>query len=767
MVPHPSRRSLRLFLHCVLILGVMVVTSERVPTQSPSYGVFDLGTLGGASAEGHDLGELAQAVVGRAQTAAGTYHAFAFGPTGRKDLGTLGGAESIAFASFGSDVVGQAQTASGQRHAFLASTLTAAPMRDLGTLGGSWSAAYDIGSSFVVGASLTSGNARLQAASSTRGGTMTALPVNWGGDSVADAVNFNDDVAGYACTPGNAVCHAFLLSGGTVTDLGSIGGNSAAHDLNSSGQVVGTSYLANKTTTRAFLYQNGAMIDLGTLGGVNSEALAINEAGDIVGSAQNAAGAARAFLWHDGAMTDLNALLPSGSGWVLTSAAGISDGGQIVGTGTHYGATRAFILTPPTDVEVRPNGVRSLADSNLPRGVEAGKSIQFVLSVDVPAGAPRMVYGVRLTDTLYGPAEYVSARIFNDAGRCQVTPKVVTCDLFPIDGIVLGQEVALTIKTTAAGQISHIAAISGISDPNPANDSTSEQNYAVSLSTLTLTPATVAGGKAVAALLTLTSIAPRSDAVTRVTSSRPDIAAVRDPFVVPSWTDHRGFNIIPAAVSEPTEVVITATYGFVTRTATLTVVPAALSYLYLTPTTVIGGCGTSAGKILLSGVAPPGGAVVPMTATNPNAIVPASVTVDPGATSKTFTVTTKTVTALTTGTVTASYGGISKSLMFTVRPIRVRTLTLSPNPVAGGATVSGRIELECPAAPGSVVVTLSSSKPSAAAPTVSQFVMPAGATTASFSVRTSAVTVNTPVTIYATVFGTRKAGTVTVTPGGP
>ena len=45
-------------------------------------------------------------------------------------------------------------------------------------------------------------------------------------------------------------------------------------------------------------------------------------------------------------------------------------------------------------------------------------------------------------------------------------------------------------------------------------------------------------------------------------------------------------------------------------------VPAALAQLYLTPTTIIGGCGTSAGKIVLSGAAPAGGAVVTMTNTN-------------------------------------------------------------------------------------------------------------------------------------------------------
>ena len=40
-------------------------------------------------------------------------------------------------------------------------------------------------------------------------------------------------------------------------------------------------------------------------------------------------------------MIDLNTLLPSGSGWVLRRATGISEGGQIVGVGTS--------MAPPAD----------------------------------------------------------------------------------------------------------------------------------------------------------------------------------------------------------------------------------------------------------------------------------------------------------------------------------------------------------------------------------------------------------------------------------
>lgn len=69
----------------------------------------------------------------------------------------------------------------------------------------------------------------------------------------------------------------------------------------------------------------------------------------IVGGAQDAGNDAFAFVWDSSARTtwNLNALavnLPAG--WVLRSAGGINDLGQIVGTGTLNGVTRAFVLAP-------------------------------------------------------------------------------------------------------------------------------------------------------------------------------------------------------------------------------------------------------------------------------------------------------------------------------------------------------------------------------------------------------------------------------------
>jgi probable HAF family extracellular repeat protein len=747
-------------------LVVLAVCGAGLPAQSPppvQYGITSLPSFNGAAAAVYDSGEYGQALVGRAQVTGGTYHAFAQGSFGLRDLGTLGGAESAAFGSYGGWIVGQAQTASGQVRAFLVDVNATSGMMNLGTLGGSWSAAYDVRYPTVVGASRTAGDARLRAFQFVNG-TMTAVAVDLGGDSVAKGVSNGGDIVGYACTAGNVSCSAFLFSGGAPIDMGLPAGQSIGNAINDRLQVAGSFTPASSGSMHAFFYDSGVVTDLGTLGGATSDGLGTNDSGHVVGTSQNSAGQPRAFLWRNGSMTDLNDLLPAGSGWVLESATAISDGGQIVGAGTLNGIRRPFLLTPPTVVTLFIGGTRSLKDSNLPRGIEVGKHVMYVTSAVGITSQPVTLYGVVMTHTLTGPAEFVSTTP-QEGVSCELTPAVATCRIESLEMGGPGLEAWLRARATGPGAIAHHATLTTkVPDPNAADNSITENNRAIALSTFALTPATVAGGKISAAEITLTDQAPAGDAVVRVTSSRPDIAPVPATFTVPSWTNRRTFHITPAVVSSPTTVEISVTYGLVTLTRTLTVVPTVLRQLYLTPTTLIGGCGTSAGRILLSGVAPPGGAAVPLSNTNARASVPATVTVPAGRDSATFSVSTAAVTAPASGTVTARYGGISQSLNLTVRPIRAQTVTLSPSPARGGTLVGGTIALECPAAPGAIAVSLTSSNPSVAAPTQSSITIPAGASSGTFTVRTSSVSSETTVSVHVWVFGVRKSVTLRVSP---
>ena len=70
-----------------------------------------------------------------------------------------------------------------------------------------------------------------------------------------------------------------------------------------------------------------------------------------------------AFLYSGGVMQDLNESLPPGSGWVLGTAYGINDRGQITGYGTYGGELRAFRLSPAVPVDTTAPVITSLSAS--------------------------------------------------------------------------------------------------------------------------------------------------------------------------------------------------------------------------------------------------------------------------------------------------------------------------------------------------------------------------------------------------------------------
>lgn len=93
-----------------------------------------------------------------------------------------------------------------------------------------------------------------------------------------------------------------------------------------------------------------------------------------------------------------------------------------------------------------------------------------------------------------------------------------------------------------------------------------------------------------------------------------------------------------------------------------------LSSLTLNSTSVTGGTSLQ-GTVTLSGAAPSGGAAVVLASSNGAAAsVPASVTVVAGATTASFSVTTKPVSVSTTVNITATYAGVTKTVTLTVMP---------------------------------------------------------------------------------------------------
>jgi len=570
--------------------GVLLNSSRDAATQSnsASYGVTDLGTIGGAEAVALAISPdtAFPAVAGYSQTASGNEHAFAGSAFRITDLGTLGGPRSEARALIFDRVVGLSQIASGAYHAFLGLSYQSG-LTDLGTLGGSQSFANAVAyrsatSSFmIVGGSETAGGATRAFFYDTASATMTELPVTLGGaNAVATGVNSQGHVVGYADRAGGAPHHAFLFFDSVTQDLGSLGATSDATAVNDSDVVVGFSVPNNTSGAQhAFRYQGGLMQDLGTLGGTRSEARDVNASGVIVGWAQTAQGNPHAFIWRDGVMTDLNTVIPAGTGWELQIATGISEGRAgreaIVGYGRFNGHTRAFILTPPLDLGIQLHPHMNSLDTNIPNPHETGQRLQ--MGATVTNNEAFNASNVVITDTYSGPVQI--DRWFG-ADSCTQDGLQLTCTFNRVSGAGFGKDLIVDIHATSPGVITHSAAIVSADQPDPStgnNNAGTESNTAVSLASLTLTKTSAVGGEPVASRATLTSNAPYGGATVKLTSSRPDIATVPSQFdVLRGCCDDgmwREFYVTTRAVSEPVTVDISASYGLITKTVPLTITP--------------------------------------------------------------------------------------------------------------------------------------------------------------------------------------------------
>jgi hypothetical protein len=180
--------------------------------------------------------------------------------------------------------------------------------------------------------------------------------------------------------------------------------------------------------------------------------------------------------------------------------------------------------------------------------------------------------------------------------------------------------------------------------------------------------------------------------------------------------------------------------------------------------TELAGCLQTTGKVTLAGPAPTGGLTVPLQSDNPHVTVPPSILVKAGALAKGFKILTDPVTASETATIQASIPGEELSSTLSLKPMGVKTVLLSPDPVVGGATVAGVVALQCAAGPGDITVNLSSTKPDIAAPTASTVTIPMGTNFLPFEVTTTPVTAEAKATIAATANGVKKSNALVVNP---
>lgn len=299
-----------------------------------------------------------------------------------------------------------------------------------------------------------------------------------------------------------------------------------------------------------------------------------------------------------------------------------------------------------------------------------------------------------------------------------------------------------------------------------------------SLTSLTLDSASVTGGNALMATVSLNAPAPlgvkRLGVRIFLSSSAPLAATVPSSVRIPLGADSATFeiktnpvaanpNVIPPGFK--VEIAARGPGGpdrWVTLRATLRVLPPFVKSIgFISP--VYGG-DSAFGLVILTGRAPKGGVRVFLSSADPTlASVLESVPVNAGAVAALVTAGTNGVTQLTPVDISASRGPFNiQTATLQLLPAALEQLEIIPDSVINGMTAPGRVLLLGKVAAGSAIqVGLSSTNSAIATPQPSLLSISGGANTAPFTVVTHNVG---SVTIFGSYGGVMKQDTLAVSP---
>lgn len=431
--------------------------------------------------------------------------------------------------------------------------------------------------------------------------------------------------------------------------------------------------------------------------------------------------------------TTINVVAPDvpGSEYVTYSA-------EMTMNGTTFGTTGGSQLV----TRISPNVVSSVSVS--PSVLVGGEIGIGTISLAQPAYQNEMI---DLSSSLPSAAS-VPASVVVDKGQSSAT--------FKVTAKTVTSPVNVTIKG-AADPASGLAA--GSSQSTTVNVSVLDP-----VTSLTLSASAVTGGTVLSGTVTLKNPTTGGGEAVTLTSSQPSIAALgTGTLIVPTGESSANFQIFSQAVPAPVTATIKAAFATSSKSATLTINPVAVKSISVKPGTVIGGM-TSTVTVTLASTA---AAAIPVTLSTSNATVapvPAAFNIPGGESSASFTIATTSVSAITPVTLGARTAGPKQMTTLTVDPVVALTgLSIAPSTVTGsGTAATGTVTISA-ATSIATVVSLSSSMTSVASVPASVKI-PAGATSAAFSITTKAPTSSTAVMISATLNGVKDQATLTVNP---
>jgi hypothetical protein len=283
---------------------------------------------------------------------------------------------------------------------------------------------------------------------------------------------------------------------------------------------------------------------------------------------------------------------------------------------------------------------------------------------------------------------------------------------------------------------------------------------AVQVDTISVTPASILGGRNLTGRVTLTGNAQAGIVNVAIASDNANVKLPGTSVQVPFGKSSVDFPILTAAVTGLQTATLTATLNGATVSATLTLLPPL--QLMLEAGAVLGGNPVN-GTVTLGDPAPVTGAPIVLQADDPAVQVPKAFTIPFGQSSQTFALTTAVVTAARTVTVSATYAGLRQTALLTVNPPgppTLASLSISPDHVAASVgSVQGTVTLNGPAGAGGVRVALTAN-PANSVGFPPLLIVPQGQSSATFPITTTSF--SRSVTITATAGGVSKPATLTV-----
>lgn len=281
---------------------------------------------------------------------------------------------------------------------------------------------------------------------------------------------------------------------------------------------------------------------------------------------------------------------------------------------------------------------------------------------------------------------------------------------------------------------------------------------------ITVTKDPMFPGESAWAQVQLTNAVGSSGATVNIASSNPSLLPVPATLSMPANTAWAQFMVTSSQqVTDATPVTLSATINSATASQVVSVQPASLKALRMSPGVLAGGDWTTV-WIDLNGAAPSGGAAVTLTSDNPAAVPPATVTVPAGFFSGSAWVQTNPVSAATTATLSGTYKGASAQATVSLRPRRQPTsLTLNPSSTTNGSIGTIRV---ASSAGYDEFFPIATSNASVASVSGGGIYLRAGMTSVNFQITTAAVTSSTPVTISTNNGGASQSATLTVNPSG-